>query len=166
MTILERLAILLGRVLSLGFLVIALMMGYEVLARYGFRAPTYWAHEIATILAASAFVIGGAFCMAENTHMRVDLFVERARPGLRRAAEIVSLLAGTIYLAGMCWAGWIMSQRSVFRFTADGAWNPERSGSTWNTPLPAFVKFALLVGSILFLMIVIQRLWQAVRGRR
>lgn len=158
MAFLETLSIRLGRWLAWGFLVIALMMVFEVVARYGFNRPTFWAHEIATFLAAVAFVFGGAFCMAEGSHMRIDLLLQGDRPRLRRLSDFVGLCAGVVYLGGMAWAAWQMSGRSFFRFSADGAWNPERSGSTWNTPLPGMIKFALFVGSVLFLLVVLRRL--------
>jgi C4-dicarboxylate transporter, DctQ subunit len=87
MAFLETLSIRLGRWLAWGFLVIALMMVFEVVARYGFNRPTYWAHEIATLLAAVAFVFGGAFCMAEGSHMRIDLLLQGDRPRLRRLSD-------------------------------------------------------------------------------
>ena len=46
-----RLIRILGEIASYGFAVIVLMMVFEVIARYGFGAPTFWAHEIAGLLA-------------------------------------------------------------------------------------------------------------------
>ncbi len=165
---LDSMALGLGRLLALGFLLIALMMGVEIILRYVFDAPTIWAHEIAGVIAAVAFVFGGAYCMAEDSHMRIDLLSARATGRTRQMLRLVSLTAGAVYLAGMAYGGYIMVQKSAFRFMPDGTWMPERSGSSWNTPAPALVKVALFVGAILFLLIVVRQLlaWRLRDGTR
>lgn len=162
----ERVAIRVGKFLSWGFLLIALIMVYEVVARYVFGAPTFWAHDIAGLLAAFAFVAGGAFCMVEDGHMRVDVMLGRAGPRWRGRLDLLGYAAGAVYLSGMAWAAGAMSERSLFRFAHDGTWMPERSGNTWNTPAPGLVKFALFLGAVLFLAVVIMRAIDLLRGVR
>lgn len=132
-------------------------MVYEVVARYAFGAPTRWAHEVSVALAATSFVFGGAFCMAEGTHMRIDLLTEKY-PALARISHWLSSAAGLIYLSGLTYACWRMAERAIWRFSLDGSWDPERSGSTLNSALPAFLKGLLLVGTVLFLAIVINKI--------
>ncbi|MEO1294031.1 MAG: TRAP transporter small permease, partial [Pseudomonadota bacterium] len=162
---LDRIALWLGRLTAWGFLIIALMMLWEVVARYGFNAPTFWAHEIAGVIAAVAFVFGGAFCLAEGTHMRITLLLDRMPGGLRRVAEIASLLVGAVYLGGLGWAMWIIFNRSVWKFAPDGSWMPETSGSSWNTAAPSLVKLALFIGTLLFLAILLRHLGLWLIGR-
>lgn len=157
MAFLDRLALWLGRAVAWGFLAIVAMMVYEVVARYGFNAPTIWAHEIAGLLAAIAFVFGGAYCMADDSHMRITSFVESRGAGTRRASRYLSIAAGAVYLAGLAYAAFRMARESLFRFALDGSWDPERSGSTWNTPLPGFIKLALFLGAVLFLLVLLRR---------
>lgn len=140
------------------------MMVYEVVARYGFGAPTFWAHEIAGLLGATAFLFGGAYCMIDGSHMRVTVLIERMSPRFRHLAEILALCCGMIYLSALAYAGWFIAQRSLFRFMPDGLWFPERSGSSWNTPLPAFTKFALFVAAVLFLIVVVKQLISRISG--
>ncbi len=154
---LDRLALWLGRTVAWCFAAIVLILVYEVVARYAFNAPTTWAHESAILLASFGFVFGGAFCMAEGTHMRITLLVER-RPALAHFSDTLSLLVGIIYLAGLTLAAWRMAERAIWRFSLSGGWNPERSGSTLNSPLPSYLKALLFVGCALFLLIVVQKL--------
>lgn len=154
---LDRLALALGRAAAWCFAAIVLVMVYEVVARYALGAPTRWAHEASVALAAVGFVLGGAFCAAEGTHMRIDLLTER-RPGLARLSHWLGGVAGAIYLGGLAYASWRMAERAVWRFALDGSWDPERSGSTLNSPLPAFLKGLLLVGSVLFLLVLLGKL--------
>ncbi|MEM8622787.1 MAG: TRAP transporter small permease [Pseudomonadota bacterium] len=157
MSALDRLALMLGRAAAWCFAAIVLVMVYEVVARYAFGAPTRWAHEVSVALAAIGFVLGGAYCAAEGTHMRVELLVER-RPVLARLSHWLGGIAGVIYLGGLAYAAWRMADRAIWRFSLDGSWDPERSGSTLNSPLPAFLKGLLLVGAVLFLLVVLAKL--------
>jgi TRAP-type C4-dicarboxylate transport system permease small subunit len=161
--LLDRLALGLGRITSWCFAAIVLIMVYEVVARYAFNAPTTWAHETSILLASFGFVFGGAFCMAEGTHMRITLLEEK-RPGLSPYTEAISLVAGVIYLGGLSYAAWRMVERAIWRFSLNGSWDPERSGSTLNSPLPTYLKALLFVGCALFLMVVLRRVWVALRS--
>ena len=155
---LDKLALFLGRMTAWCFAAIVLIMVYEVAARYAFNAPTTWAHETSVLLASFGFVFGGAFCMAEGTHMRITVLVERY-PALARISDWLTLAAGTIYLAGLTFAAWRMAEKAIWRFSLSGAWDPERSGSTLNSPLPSFLKALLFVGCALFLLVIIRRVF-------
>ncbi|ABD56000.1 TRAP transporter small permease subunit [Jannaschia sp. CCS1] len=155
-----RFAQIIGTLASFGFGLIALMMVVEVVARYGFNAPTFWAHEIAGLLGAVAFLFGGAFCMAERGHMRISVVADRLPRKARLGLEGLGHLCGIIFLSGLAVSGWSIAQRAAFRFMPNGTWFPERSGTSWNTPLPAFIKVALFLAAALFLILVTIRLWR------
>ncbi|MEM8850322.1 MAG: TRAP transporter small permease subunit [Pseudomonadota bacterium] len=161
----DRIILALGRLASWGFAIIILMMVYEVVARYGFGAPTIWAHEIAGLLGAIAFLLAGAYCMVEDGHMRITAFVDGMRAGTQRLFRIVGYVCGAIYLGGLAFSAFQIANRAAFRFMDDGTWFPERSGTSWNTPLPAYVKVALFVGAALFLLVVLRALYRALRGQ-
>lgn len=162
---LDRLALWLGRTTAWCFAAIVLIMVYEVVARYAFNAPTTWAHETSILLASFGFIFGGAFCMAEGTHMRITLLVEK-RPRLARFSEALSLTAGILYLGGLSFAAWRMAERAIWRFSLNGAWDPERSGSTLNSPLPSYLKALLFVGCALFLLLALKQAAALILGRR
>ena len=156
MLFLDQFALWLGRLASWCFGAVILVMVYEVAARYGFGAPTAWAHEVSVMLAGFAFIFGGAFCMAEATHMRITVLVEN-RPALERLSHWLSLATGTLYLSGLAYASWRMAERAVWRFALDGSWFPERTGSSFNAPVPAFLKAMLFVGAVLFLLVLLNQ---------
>jgi TRAP-type C4-dicarboxylate transport system permease small subunit len=155
MQVLDTFALWLGRVAAWCFAAIILIMVYEVIARYGFNAPTAWAHEFSVMLAGFAFIFGGAFCMVEATHMRINVLVEN-KPRLEALSHWLSTAAGAIYLSGLAYASWRMAERAVLRFALDGSWTPERTGSTFNAPVPAFLKGVLFLGAVLFLLVVLR----------
>ncbi len=159
MSRLDRFANRIGSVLAWGFLIIVAMMCYEVMARYVFNAPTIWAHEIAGLLAAVAFIFGGAYCMAEDYHMRITSFIENRGNTIAALSKWLSIAAGAIYLTGLAYTAYRMTKDALFRYALDGSWDPERSGSTWNSPVPSFIKLALLLGTVLFLLVLLRRVW-------
>ena len=161
MGFIDRFALALGRVAAWCFAVVVLLMVYEVVARYGFDSPTIWAHEASVALASFAFIAGGAYCMAEGTHMRIG-FLTDPRPRLRRLSHWLTVGAGTIYLSGLAYGAFRQADRAIFRFALDGSWTPERSGSTLNSPLPAYLKGLLFVGTVLFLMALLRHAFRRV----
>ncbi len=156
MRFLDMIALGVGRAAAWCFGAIILVMVYEVVARYGFGAPTAWAHEISVLLAGFAFIFGGAYCMADGTHMRIGFLVEK-HPRLERLSHWLSLTAGTLYLAGLAYASWRMADRAIWRFALDGSWMPERTGSSFNSPLPSYLKALLFLGAVLFLLVLLRR---------
>ena len=58
-----------------------------------------------------------------------------------------------------------MAERAIWRCSLSGGWDPERSGSTLNSPLPSYLKAMLFLGSALFLSIVVWRLFRTLTGR-
>lgn len=129
---------------------------FEVVARYAFSAPTTWAHVTSTALCVTAFALGGAYAMAQDAHMRVTVVSDRLSPSWQRAAALLSLTCGAIYLAGLGWGLAIEARQSLWRFDGmDGAWTPEETPGPPHWPLPAFAKTVLLLGAVLFLLAVI-----------
>jgi TRAP-type C4-dicarboxylate transport system permease small subunit len=161
----DRVALAVGRVAAWLFLLAVGVTVYEVTARYLFQAPTSWAHETTTTLCAIGFALGGAYAFARDEHIRITFLVDRARPALRRALQVMALLLGVIYLAGLGYAATGQAVESAWRFDAAG-WAPELTPGPPNWPLPTFVRVALAAGTVLFLACVVQRLLLLLARRR
>ena len=50
---------------------------YEVIARYGFNAPTTWAFDMTYMLYAALFMLGTAYALHKGAHVRTDFLYER-----------------------------------------------------------------------------------------
>lgn len=96
----------LGGVASgLSILAIAAIMTYEVVARYIFSRPTYWALEIVSYLLVATAALGMGYVMQRNAHVAVDV-VERRLPQLGRAVTYrLTLLMAAIFALVLTWAG-------------------------------------------------------------
>jgi TRAP-type mannitol/chloroaromatic compound transport system permease small subunit len=62
-----------GKIFS--YLCIPLVGGliYEVIARYGFNAPTKWAYDLSYMLYGTIFMLGAAYTLYKRGHIRTDL---------------------------------------------------------------------------------------------
>jgi len=92
---------------ALSFLVLAIggMIGYEVALRYLFNAPTIWAHELSLHVFASYSVLGGAYVLLNNGHVRMELLYMHFPPRRRAILDLVAfplllLLLGTVFVEG------------------------------------------------------------------
>lgn len=138
---------------------------FEVVMRYVFRSPTTWVHETTTTLCAVCFAFGGAHAMVRNEHMRVSTWADRLPRAGRKACEWLSIACGLVYLSGLAWGTWRQAEESVLRFDG-GAWLPEPMPGPPGWPLPALVKGVLLLGTVLFLAVVVHHAWRTASGAR
>lgn len=144
---LGKVIVALGHIFATGILLAAGILLLEVFLRYVFNRPTIWAHETTTFLCGIAFLYGGLFCVARNSHIRVVLLYDLLSQNLRRWFNVfISLvsLAASVFFA---LASYIMATKALF--TPMGDFRLESSGSAWNPPTPAAVKVFLLAVLIL-----------------
>lgn len=52
-------------------------MFFEVIARYGFNAPTIWSYDISYMLNGTIFLLGSGYVLSKNLHVRVDFLSTR-----------------------------------------------------------------------------------------
>lgn len=116
---------------------------FEVISRYVFDAPTFWAHESTTFLIAAIFLVGGPIALARDKHIRVRMFYDTVSPRGRRWLDIVNSLIALVFFAGLAYAGWIMSWKATH--TPTGAIHLEGTGTSWNPPTPALLKILVLI---------------------
>jgi TRAP-type mannitol/chloroaromatic compound transport system permease small subunit len=55
---------------------LVLAVAYEVVARYGFNAPTIWVFDVTYMLYGTIFMLGAAYALHKGAHIRTDFFFE------------------------------------------------------------------------------------------
>ncbi len=95
---LSAIAAVLARILILG---LGLAMFYEVVARYGFNAPTIWSHDVSYMLNGAIFMLGAGYTLMVNQHVRID-FLSRLMP-IRLQHLINLLVLACLFLPAMSW---------------------------------------------------------------
>jgi TRAP-type mannitol/chloroaromatic compound transport system permease small subunit len=161
----DALATRIGQALSWIFVLAILLSVYEVVMRYLFGAPSSWALPTTTTLCQIGFALGGAWCMARGDHIRISFVPDQLGPRARWLVELVSLSIGAFYLGGLLYAVWLDAKTSVWKFDFAGAWAPELTPGPPNWPLPTIGKVALVIGTALFLLVVVTHLAAHLRRR-
>lgn len=161
---------LLGRIISAGGIVFAVgivasvfIIMQEVILRYFFDAPTIWANETTVFICALAFIYGGLYCAARNSHIRVVLIYDAVHGRAKRILDVVISVICMLASGIFAWAAWQMVKRAVW--APDGSIHIQTSGSAWDPPFPGYLKIFLLVVlavmSVQFLILAVNYL----RGR-
>jgi len=81
-----------GKLVS--WLIIPLIFGltYEVISRYVFNAPTVWAFDVSYMLNGGLGMIGAAYTLYKNGHIRTDIFYDRWPPRRQGWVNVISYL--------------------------------------------------------------------------
>ena len=85
--------------------VLALTVFYDVIMRYVFRAPTFWAYETSWMLYSANFLLGLGYALREGSHVRVDMLLNRFKPRPKLMTEMVFLVVLLIFCGVSVWHG-------------------------------------------------------------
>lgn len=100
---------------TFGWLILLMTFGvsYEVFVRYVLNSPTPWSLDVSFIMYGTLFMMGGAYTLSRNGHVRGD-FIYRLWP-VRVQAAIDLLLYLLFFFPGvtaLIFAGWKYASRS------------------------------------------------------
>ncbi|UUZ65019.1 TRAP transporter small permease subunit [Polaromonas sp. P1-6] len=128
------------------WLIVALMLLVcaEVFKRYALNAPTAWIYDANNMLYGTLFMLGGAYTLAHDGHVRGDFFYGSMKPRTQATLDLVLYLVFFIPgIAALTWAGWTYFQDSL-------AMNEQ----TFNAdPIPLYpFKFVIPVAGAIVLM--------------
>jgi TRAP-type mannitol/chloroaromatic compound transport system permease small subunit len=103
----DRLSAAVGKIFGWCILLLTIVICYEVVLRYWFRAPTTWAFDVSYMLYGTLFMCAGAYTLSRNGHVRAD-FLYRAMPvKVQGAADLVLyILFYFPAMAALVWFGW------------------------------------------------------------
>ncbi len=134
---------------------------YEVVSRYVFGAPTLWAFEVGYMVMGTHFLIGMAYTLREDAHVRVDFFYgqlsAKKRALLDVFAYVVLVLPAALWLTAGLWQKVTAAYASHER-TGMSAFNPV----IWPFRLVLCTAFALLALQAIAKLI---RTWRALIDR-
>ncbi len=142
------------------FLAMAISV-FEVIMRYVFDSPTSWVHETVVFLVATSFSLGGPATLAKNRHIRVRVLYDAVGPGLRVWFDRFNDLVTLGFCVAMSYAAFNMFWRASHNPMGD--WQLERSGTSWNPPIPALAKGLILFALALMTLQALLHLIQSCR---
>jgi TRAP-type mannitol/chloroaromatic compound transport system permease small subunit len=112
--IIDTVSIWSGKAVAWLIFPMTLSLVWEVVARYFFNAPTVWANDIATMLYGAFFMLGSAYALQRQQHIRTDFLYEKWSP--RTKGIVDSILYIFLYFPGLgifLWIGWQYAFKSV-----------------------------------------------------
>jgi len=116
----------------------------EVFKRYALNEPTAWIYDANNMLYGTLFMLGGAYTLAHDGHVRGDFFYGSMKPRTQATVDLVLYVAFFIPgIAALTWAGWTYFNESLAMHE-----------QTFNaTPIPLYpFKFVIpLAGAIVLL---------------
>lgn len=143
LAIIDALSIWTGKAASWLVLVVVVFVVYEILMRYVFHLPTLWVSESMVFGCGVTYVLGAAWALQDNRHVKIDLIYGRLTPRRRAIIDSITFVFFVLYLGLFLWASAQYTWRSVLvRETSSSAWDP-----------PVYpIKVALVVGVLLLLL--------------
>jgi len=94
---------LIGRIASWLTLVLALVMGANVLLRYGFSLGWIWAQELEWHLMVPIVLIGMSYALRHGEHVRVDVLFAHMTPRTQHFIDFVSSLLSMVFCVLVIW---------------------------------------------------------------
>jgi TRAP-type mannitol/chloroaromatic compound transport system permease small subunit len=143
--LIDRISIVSGKIVAWMILPMSLSLVYEVVVRYVFNAPTIWASDVSQILYGMFFMLGSAYALQRQQHIRTDFLYGKwsARTrGLVDAACYIGLYFPALFF--FLWVGSEFAYRSIL-------FNEKIVTSPW-MPIIWPLKLAIPISTLLLLI--------------
>jgi TRAP-type mannitol/chloroaromatic compound transport system permease small subunit len=155
----DRLNRWVGRFAMYLFFVLAAIMLYSTLSRALFDAPVNWALEMSQFVLSAYYLLGGAYSMQEDAHVRMDLIYGRLSPRRRAAIDAFTIIFVVFYLVVLFW-GSVSSTSYAITYN-------QKNYSAWS-PVLWPVKVVMAIGIFLMLLQFVSQFFKdlaAARGK-
>ena len=149
---------------AFAWLIVPLMGGltWEVVSRYAFDAPTFWAYDLAYMLYGSLFLLGTGYTLRRGGHIRTDFLYEKLSVRWQGLIDAIGYLVFffapvALFFWAACGEGarsWLMGEK------ADSPWRPPLYPLKLVIPLSLALLFVQGIAEFL------KSAYAAVRGER
>ena len=139
-----------GKAFAWCILIMTFGVGYEVFVRYVLRDPTSWAFDLSYIMYGALFMMGGAYTLSRDGHVRGDFLYRLWRPQTQAKVELV--LYFIFFFPGilaLIVAGWKYASRS-WRYHEVSVMSPA------NVPIFQFKTIIVAAGVLLLIQGAVQ----------
>jgi TRAP-type mannitol/chloroaromatic compound transport system permease small subunit len=155
----DQLSTWVGKTFGWCIVALTLIVAYDVIMRYLFRAPTRWAFDASYILYGTLFMMAGAYTLSRNGHVRGDMFYRtwsvRTQATVDLVCYILFFFPGIIALV---WSGYNFAEQSRLL--------NERSSSSPGGPIIWPFKFVIPIAGFFMLLQGIVELIRVVQALR
>jgi TRAP-type mannitol/chloroaromatic compound transport system permease small subunit len=133
---------LVGRTISWLALAVAVVMGTNVLLRYGFAIGEIWAQELEWHLLVPLTLVGMSYALRHGEHVRVDVLFARFRDRTKYAIDAISAVIAMIFSVLVIWLSLAFVEQSWLM--GEGSPNPGGIGALYLMKALIPLGFALL----------------------
>ena len=77
-----------GEAFAWCILILTVGVAYEVFVRYALRDPTSWAFDLSYMMYGSLFMMGGAYTLSRDGHVRGDVLFRLWKPKVQASIEV------------------------------------------------------------------------------
>ncbi len=144
-TFADKLSAWFGKAFAWLIILMTFGVSYEVVVRYVFNSPTPWSLDVSYIMYGTLFMVGGAYTLSRNGHVRGDFLYRLWKP--QTQARIDLLLYFLFFFPGvtaLILSGWKYSSRS-WGYTEVSVNSPA------GIPIFQFKSIIVLAGILLFI---------------
>jgi TRAP-type mannitol/chloroaromatic compound transport system permease small subunit len=144
-TFADKLSAWFGKAFAWLIVLMTFGVSYEVLVRYVFNSPTPWSLDVSYIMYGTLFMMGGAYTLSRNGHVRGDFLYRLWKP--QTQAKVDLLLYLLFFFPGvtaLVLTGWKYSARS-WGYTEVSVNSPA------GIPIFQFKSIIVLAGVLLFI---------------
>jgi TRAP-type mannitol/chloroaromatic compound transport system permease small subunit len=110
----DRISTWVGKAFSWLIVALMLLVVAEVFKRYALNAPTAWVYDASNMLYGTLFMMGGAYTLAHDGHVRGDFLYGNWSPRKQAGVDLVLYIAFFLPgIAALTWSGWTYFQDSL-----------------------------------------------------
>jgi len=114
-----------GRFAMYLFLALAAILLWSTFSRVVLGMPVNWALEMSQFVLSAYYLLGGAYSMQMDGHVRMDLFWGRMTPRGRATIDAFTILAVIFYLVFLLFGGLSSTQYAIqYKQVNYSAWSP------------------------------------------
>lgn len=129
------------------------LMVYEVIARYFFKSPTIWVHEICGYTFAAYIALTGGWVLLEKGHVAVDIIYQFFPEKGKILADMMVSIIALLMFGVLFWQGYKFSWH---------AFSTNQHSHTLFGPLLWPVKMMLPAGALFFLLQILADLCKSI----
>lgn len=159
---LESFVTLIGRTTAWLTLFMVLLTVVVVILRYFFDYGHIWMQELVTWFHAAVFLLGAAYTLSRDEHVRVDIFYRRVSD---RTRAWINIAGTTLLLFPICGVLLVSTGRYALKSWRVAERSPETGGLAFPfIPLGKTLLLTMIVLLIAQGLVIILRNWQALRS--
>ncbi len=141
----EKLIEKIGQAISWFNVILIGLICMDVLFRYFFSFTKNWILELEWHLYSMVFLLGSAFALQKEKHVRVDVFYQKFS---ERNKTIVNLIGTIVFLLPWCY----LVITSAYKFASNSWYIGEGSSQPGGLPARYIIKSMIVIGFVLLFL--------------